>query len=193
MSASFKRFSGACGVLAGVAGFIYLVSFIITRDPAELIPALALLAAGLLACPLIVGLYHHLRSVDEGYALLGLLFGIVGSVGAAVHAAFDLTNKLHPPETAFDYANPTDPRGFLTFVVAGLALVLYARLITSSGRLPSGLGYLGWVVGVALIGLYIAYLAFLDATNPVVLVLILVSGILQPVWNLWAGWTFWKG
>ena len=36
MTASFRRFSGACGILAGLSGLIYLVSFFITRNPAEL-------------------------------------------------------------------------------------------------------------------------------------------------------------
>jgi hypothetical protein len=191
MTNSYKRFSGICGVLAGLAGLLYLVLFIVYRNPAALLPTLALLAVGLLASPLLVGLYLHLRSIDEGYALLGLLFGIVGAIGAAVHAAFDLSNSLHPPATPFDYASPVDPRGFLTFVVAGLAILLFSGLITSSGLLPRSLGYLGWVSGGLLIALYLAYLSTLNATNPIVLFLIIVSGVLQPLWYLWAGWRIW--
>jgi hypothetical protein len=112
--------------------------------------------------------------------------------GAAVHAAFDLTNYFHPPATPFAYASPVDPRGFLTFVVAGIAIVLFSRLITNSDQLPQGLGYLGWASGGLLIVLYLAYLVILNAANPVVLFLIFVSGVLQPLWYLWAGWLFWR-
>lgn len=168
------------------------LSGIVYRNPAALPPTLALLAAGLLASPLLVGLYQHLHSTDEGYALLGLLFGIGGAGGAAVHAAFDLSNNLHPPATPFTYASPIDPRGFLTFVAAGLAILLFSGLISGNGLLPRGLGYLGWVSGGLLIVLYLAYLTILDAANPVVLILIFASGILQPLWYLWAGWLFWK-
>jgi hypothetical protein len=193
MTTSFRQFSGVCGVLAGLAGLLYLVLFIVYRNPAALLPTLALLAVGLLASPLLVGLYQHLRSRDEGFALLGLLFGIGGAGGAAVHAAFDLSNNLHPPATPFAYPSPVDPRGFLTFVAAGMAIVLFSGLITSRGLLPRGLGYLGWVSGGLLIALYLAYLIILNATNPVVLFLIFASGVLQPLWYLWAGWHFWRG
>ena len=193
MTTSYKRFSGVCGILAGFAGLLYLVLFFVYRNPAALLPTLALLAVGLLASPLLVGLYLHLRSSDEGYALLGLLFGIGGAGGAAVHAAFDLSNNLHPPATPFAYASPVDPRGFLTFVVAGMAILLFSTLITGSDLLPRGLGYLGWVSGFLLIALYLAYLIILNATNPVVLFLIFASGVLQPLWYLWAGWRFWQG
>jgi hypothetical protein len=193
MTTSYKRFSGVCGILAGLAGLLYLVLFIVYRNPAVLLPTLALLAVGLLASPLLVGLYLHLRTSNEGFALLGLLFGIGGAGGAAVHAAFDLSNNLHPPATPFDYPSPVDPRGFLTFLVAGLAIMLFSGLITSGGLLPRGLGYLGWVSGGLLVALYLAYLVILNATNPIVLFLIFASGVLQPFWYLWAGWHFWQG
>ncbi len=138
------------------------------------------------------GLNQHLRTVDEGYALVGLLFGIGGALGASVHAAFDLANSLHPPTSPFDYASPVDPRGFLTFVAAGLAILIFSGQIKHSSLLPRGLGILGWVSGGLLILLYVAYLTILNASNPVVLILVLAAGILQPVWYLWAGWRLWQ-
>ena len=192
MTTSYQRFSGFCGFLAGLFGLLYLVFFIIYKDPANLLPTLALLAVGLLAVPLLVGLYLYLRSRSEGFALLGLLFGIGGAGGAAVQAAFDLANNVHAPSTAFGYANPVDPRGFLTFAVAGLAILIFSGLITNGRRLPRNLGYLGWVGGGLLIALFVAYLLILSATNPVVLFLVFASGIIQPVWYLWVGWRFWR-
>jgi hypothetical protein len=193
MTASFQRFAGICGVLAGVAGLLYVVLFITYRDPAALPVALALLCVGLLASPFLVGLYLHLRAVDEGFALLGLLFGVGAAGGSAVHAAFDVANQLHPPQTPFGYASPVDPRGFLSFAVAGLAILLFSGLIANSGLLRRAVGLLGYISGALLIFLYAAYLIILNPANPVVLFLIFASGILQPVWYLWSGWQLWQG
>ncbi len=55
------------------------------------------------------------------------------------------------------------------------------------------LGYFGILSGLLLIALYVAYLVVLNALNPLVLVLILASGLAQPIWYLWVGWTLWRG
>jgi hypothetical protein len=192
MSNRFQKFSGVCGILAGVAGLLYLVFFIVYKNPAALLPALALLAVGLFASATLVGLYQAVRKADEGFALFGLLLGFAGAIGAAAHAAFDLANALHPPATPFAYANPVDPRGFLTFAAAGVAAMVLSWLILQSNALPRTVGYLGIVAGILLILLYIVYLLTLDALNPVVLALIVVTGLLQPVWYLWIGWVLQK-
>ena len=67
-----------------------------------------------------------------------------------------------------------------------------ASLIVRSGVLPRTLGYLGIAAGVLLILLYVAYLTILNALNPVVLFLILASGLCEPAWNLWLGWQLWR-
>ena len=83
MTTSYKRFSGICGVLAGLTCLLYLVLFIIYSNPATLLPTPVLLAVSLLASPLLVGLYLHLRYSDEGYTLLGLRFGTGGAGGVS--------------------------------------------------------------------------------------------------------------
>lgn len=188
MTNRYQKFSGVCGILAGVAGLLYLVFFIVYKDPAALLPALSLLAVGLFASATLVGLYQAVRKVDEGFALFGLLLGFAGAMGAAAHAAFDLANNLHPPAAPFAYANPVDPRGFLTFAAAGIAALVLSWLILQGDVLPRTIGYIGIVSGILLVLLYIVYLLTLDALNPVVLALILLSGLLQPIWYLWIGW-----
>ena len=86
-----------------------------------------------------------------------------------------------------------DPRGLLTFAIAGLAALVLSWLIVRGAKLPRTLGYLGVVSGLLLILLYIAYMVILDANNPLVLVLILLSGLIQPIWYLWLGWSLWQG
>lgn len=188
---TYQKFAGVCGIVAGIAGLVYLISFFILGNPAALLPAIALLLAGFFTTAALVGVYQCVREVNEGFALWGLILGLAGALGAAIHSAFDLSNALHPPATPFDYASPIDPRGFLTFAIAGLALIVLAWLITQVGTLPHALGYLGIVTGILLVLLYFAYLILLNATSPIVLILIIISGLAQPIWYLWLGWVLW--
>jgi len=188
MSTNYQRFSGVCAVLSGLLGLTYLGLFVALRDPAALAPALCLLAVGVLSSAVIVAVYRLVQDVDGGFALWGLALGIVGALGAAIHAAFDVSNNLNPPGAAITTANAVDPRGFLTFAIAGLATVILAWLILRGNVFPRAVGMLGMAAGLLLILLYAAYLVILDATNPLVLALVLLSGVLQPVWYLGIGW-----
>jgi hypothetical protein len=192
MYSSFPKFAGLYGILAGVSGLAYLILFLALRNPGLLLPALALLLTGIFASAALVALYQRARGVDEGFALWGLLLGIGGAGGAAIHAAFDVANGFNPPKTAFDYANLADPRGFLTFGVAGLAAIVLSWLIVRGGIFPRGLGYFGILSGILLIALYLAYMIILDGRNPLVFGLILISGLAQPIWYLWLGWALWQ-
>jgi hypothetical protein len=189
---TYQKFAGVCGIVAGIAGLVYLISFFILGNPAALLPAIALLLAGFFTTAALVGVYQRVREANEGFALWGLILGLAGALGAAIHSAFDLSNALHPPATPFDYASPIDPRGFLTFAIAGLALIVLAWLIIQAGTLPRALGYLGIVTGILLVLLYFTYLILLNATNPVVLILIITTGLAQPIWYLWLGWVLWR-
>jgi hypothetical protein len=191
-SQSFERFAGLSGILAGVAGLAYLALFIALKNPGLLLPALALLLVGIFGSATLVAFYQRLRQVDEGFALWGLLLGIGGTGGAAIHAAFDLANNVNPPKAPFDYASPIDPRGFLTFAVAGLAAIVLSWLILRGGVFSRALGYFGIVSGVLLIALYLAYMIILNALNPIVLALVVLSGLAQPIWYLWLGYVLWS-
>jgi len=193
MSASYQKFSGLLGIVTGLAGLLYLGFFVALKNPAALPAALSLLVVGICGSAVIVALYQLVRKVDEGFALWGLLLGIAGAGGAAIHSAFDVASNLHPPATPFDYASPIDPRGFLTFAVAGLGAIVVSWLILRGSVLPRAVGYLGIVAGLLLIALYVAYLVLLNATDPLVLGLVLISGIVQPVWYLSVGWSLLQG
>ncbi len=184
---SFEKFGGLMGILAGIAGLAYLVLFFALKNPGALLPALSLLIVGICASATLVAVYNRLRQVDAGFALWGLLLGIGGAGGAAIHAAFDVANNLNPPPTPFNYASPIDPRGFLTFAVAGLAAIVLSGLIIRGAVFSRALGYFGMFSGVLLIALYLAYLLILNALNPLVLVLIVLSGLAQPIWYIWLG------
>lgn len=192
-SQSFDRFAGLFGILAGIAGLAYLVLFFLLKNPGAFAPALALLLVGIFSSATLVALYQRVRPVDEGFALWGLLLGIVGAGGAAIHAAFDVANNINPPKTPFDYASPIDPRGFVTFAVAGLAAIVLAWLIVRGKVFSNALGYFGIVSGILLVALYLAYMIILNALNPIVLALVVLSGLAQPIWYLWLGYVLWSG
>jgi hypothetical protein len=193
MYSSFSKFAGLYGILAGVAGLAYLVLFVALKNPGATLPSLALLLVGIFVSATIVALYQRVRDVDDGFALWGLLLGVGGAGGAAIHAAFDLSNNLHPPAAPFGYASPVDPRGFLTFGVAGLGALVISWLLLRGGIFSRAVAYLGILSGALLILLYLAYLLTLNATDPIVLSLIFASGIAQPIWYLWVGWLLWQG
>ncbi len=193
MKDSFDKFAGLLGILAGIAGLAYLALFFMLKNPGALLPALSLMIVGICASATLVGVYNRVRLVDEGFALWGLLLGIGGTGGAAIHAAFDLANNLNPPKAPFEYASPIDPRGFLTFAIAGLAAIVLSWLILRGGIFSRALGYLGFASGVLFIALYIAYMVILNALNPVVLALVVLSGLVQPIWYLWLGYNLWSG
>jgi hypothetical protein len=65
-STSFVRFGGVCALAAGVAGFLYAVSFVVLRSDA--LSGLFLLAGGLLTTAVFAALYEWLRPVDAPLA-----------------------------------------------------------------------------------------------------------------------------
>ena len=194
-SPTFERFGGLCAILAGVAGFVYAVAFIILRSDG--LSALCLLLVGLFTTAALPAAYLRLRETDAGFALWALLLGIAGALGSAVHGGYDLANAINPPAaTNADLPNQVDPRGLLTFGVAGVALFAVAWLIGRGrgAQFPLGLGYLGYVAAALLVILYLGRLIILDAKSPAIVVPALPSGFLvNPAWYVWLGLELWRG
>ncbi len=191
-SASFERFAGVCAILAGAFGFLYAVAFVVLQN--ALLSGLFLMLTGLLTTTALVAVYERLRETDPSFALLALLLGAAGSLGSAVHGGYDLANVINPPSTMPDLPNQVDPRGLLTFGVAGIALFFASWLIVRGRRFPRGLGYLGYVSAVLLLALYLGRLIVLDPTNPLILVPALLSGFLaNPIFYVWLGLALLRG
>ena len=188
---SYLRFAGAGALLAGGSGFLYALAFIVLRN--DLLSALFLLLGGLFSTVALVGVYERLRPTDASFALLALLVSVVGALGAAIHGGYDLANTLHRPATVPALPNALDPRGLLTFGLTGLGLFVMAWLMGRDGRFPMGLQQLGYGLAVLLVALYLSRLVILDATNPLVVVLAVVSGVVaNPAWYIWLGLSLWR-
>jgi len=134
-SRSFERSSGATAVAVGIGGLLYSIAFVIISrsapDAGRFLSSLFLLLGGVLGIQVMAALYRRLRDVDSGFALVGFMFGFAGALGSTIHGAFDLANWFHAPAAlASDVPNAIDPRGVLTFGVAGIAVLVLSRLMT---------------------------------------------------------------
>ena len=191
-STSFERFAGTCAVLAGVAGFLYAVAFVVLQN--VLLSGLFLMLGGLLSTAVLVAVYDRLRETDASFALWALLLGIAGALGSAVHGGYDLANAINPPPSIPDLPNPVDPRGLLTFGVAGAALFIVGWLILRGEQFPKGLGYIAYLSAVLLVALYLGRLVILEPTSPVILVPALLNGFqVNPALYILLGLAFLRG
>jgi len=85
-STPYARFAGFSAILAGVAGFLYAVAFIVVQrsapDLGAFLSALFLTLAGLFSTDALLGVYERLRETDAAFALWAVLLGIAGALGS---------------------------------------------------------------------------------------------------------------
>lgn len=195
-SIPFERVAGFCAIVNAMTGFLYALAFTATSgvapDAGLFLGAVFLMLGGLLTAAVQVALYNRLRRVDGSWALLALLLGIAGAFGAVMHAGYDLANVIHPPSPGLKdlagFPSPVDPRGLLTFGIAGVSLAIVAWLMGRDPMFPRGLGTLGYVLAFLFVVLYLGRLIILSPTHPVLLVATLLSGFLiGPAWYGWLG------
>jgi hypothetical protein len=193
-STSFERFAGACAILTAIAAFLYALAFVLVQE--ELLSGLFLMLMGLLSTAVLVAVYGRLRETDASFALLALVLGVAGALGSAVHGGFDLANAVSPPASTLveEVPNPVDPRGLLTFGVAGIALFAVGWLVVGGRRFPIVVGYLAYLSAILLVILYLGRLIVLDPTSPVILLPALLNGFLiNPAFYLLVGMALLSG
>lgn len=190
---SFEKLVPFLATFSGVAIFLYSVAFVVLAKTnpvwSGVLSPLFLMLFGILSSGAWVGLYMRLRENDNGFANWIVILAVLGAMGAAVHGAYDFSNALNPPASLnADLPSQIDPRGFLTFGISGLALLLGSLLMSTNKRMPKNLGSLGYLAGLLSIFLYLARLIVVDATSMVIVVPALVNGfIVGPVWYGWLG------
>ncbi|MGZ3622609.1 MAG: hypothetical protein ACXVDN_01020 [Ktedonobacteraceae bacterium] len=189
----FERFAGLSAILAGIIGLLYSISFVILKN--DILIALFLMLGGVFSTAVLVAVYNRLKEIDATFALWALFLSIAGAFGAIIHGGYDLANAINPTAANLALANlpsAIDPRGLLTFGVAGLGVFVIAWLMGRGGQFPRGLSYWGYLLAVLLVVLYLGRLIILDPKNPIVLVAALLSGfIVNPVWYVWVGFVLW--
>lgn len=203
VEASFEKFGGLCAIAAGVVGVLYSITFVavdlglLKGSSADLgigLYSFFLMAGGLFTTAALVALYNRVREVDSSFALWGLLLSLVAAMGAAIHGAYDLANNLHPPTgNGGGFANQIDPRGMLTFGVAGIGLFVLSWLMSRDRSFPSSLAMLGYVLAALLVIIYLGRLIVLDPKSLLLLVPAGLAGlIVNPAWYIWLGLTLRK-
>jgi hypothetical protein len=183
---SFARFSSLCAYLAAVAGLAYSVTFVATTDDdsrfGEGLEGAFLLAGGVLAVVVFAALYQLVRGREPGFALVGLLFGVGGGFGAAIHGAYQLALAVEGLAAEGDLPNAVDPRGFLTFGATAAAVALFAALLEGRLRL------VGFVFAVLLAILWIGRLVGGDADDVALLLPAALAGLVaNPLWYVLVG------
>ena len=194
MTTSFARLAGWCAVAAGVAALAYSCTFaVVVQDGDRWAKWASTIILGLgaaVALPVIVGLFLRVRGIDEGFAVLALLVGGVAIAGTLLHATFDLGVLANEPAQGFGFPSPTDPRGFSTFLLTGVALALFSVLLGRVGA-PRGLVALGVVTAVLLAWVWLGRLTALDPKEPWVAPAVVLSGFIGvPLWYAWVGVLF---
>lgn len=200
----FWRSAGVAAVLAGIGGLLYSVDFtavVLKWRPSAPELGAFLVVGGLLTTLVFVALYEYLRAAESGFATLALMLGVVAALGSALHGGYDLANAIHPEflqtsaaaAASSDLPSQVDPRGLSTFGLAGVAVLLFSWLIIRSarrldGRLPRALGYLGCLLGLLLIVIYLGRLIVFHPT-PLLAPAAITGLIINPVWYIWLGLT----
>jgi hypothetical protein len=174
-------------VAAAVAGLGYAIAFVLLANP--LLAGLFLLLSGVLVTPVLVAVGERLVPAGPVTVRWGVLLALAGALGSAIHGGYDLANTVHPPAAGLgDLPNPVDPRGLLTFGLAGIGIIVLGSLIVRTRLFPRALGYLAGLNGVLLVGLYLGRLIILDPTSLLILVPAAVTGfLLTPVLYGWLG------
>jgi hypothetical protein len=163
-------------------------------QPADTASWTLLLIGGVFSTAVLVSLYQILRETDAGFAMWGLLLGFVGAAGSVIHGGFELARVI-PTEVPVSFpGNPVDPRGLLTFGLAGAGLIVLSALIRRSPALPSGLGALGIALGVLLMLVYLGRLFIVDPNEPVLLGAAALAGVVaHPAFFIWLGRSLRRG
>ena len=189
---SYRHTAYPSAWFAGVAGFLYSVSFVVIAQAAPRagggLAAFFLLAGGILGASALIGLYLRLEPSSGGYALWALIFGIGGALMATLHGGYDLANAIHPPDQTTTLPSQVDPRGLGTFGLAGISVLAFSYLMSRDATFPRNLAYLGYASGVLLVLVYLARLIILSPSNPLVLVPAALEGFaVNPAWYVGLG------
>ena len=185
-----NHFTGLARVAAfatAVLSVVYSVAFAVVVQNgarwAQWTAAATLTAGGLVALPVLVAVTSMLGEAPESAApaRLALVVGGIAVVMTALHGAYDLAALAKPAAATVGDISPVDPRGFSTFALAGVAVVLIAALARRDERFPQWLPTVGFVLGAALVATWLGRLTVLDPASAWLRTTTFVAAVLNPV------------
>ena len=189
----FDRTASWMAYLSAVVALAYSLSFAYyVREGdrwAQYTSSGLLIAGGVFGLPVLIAIYLRVRHVDEGFAIVALVVALAAAFGTMLHGAHDVAVFAHPDQvtTGADYPNFTDPRGFSTFALFGLGMIVLAAMSRGAGfRKPIPL--VGAVSGVLAVIVYIGRVTVLDTKRWWVATAAIGAGIIGvPLWNVLVG------
>lgn len=180
MTDLYRRFAGLAALATAAAGIVFTVTFAIAVRDGEhwalWASSITLIVGALVAIPVVLALADQLGTREPQFARLGLVFGLVATVGSALHGAWDtavLANPLDHP----DVPSYTDARGFATFAMTAAAFVIFGWLILRGSDIPRLVGQLALLAAVLLLVIYFGRLIVLNPKRPVIKWVAVVSGL----------------
>lgn len=148
-----------------------------------------LIAGGLIGLPVLVAIYLRVRHVDEGFAIVTLLVAAAAAFGTVLHGAHDIAVFANPEKVTIGADNPnfTDPRGFSTFALFGLGMIVLAAMARGAG-FAKPIPMIGAVSGLLAVVVYIGRVTVLDPKRWWVAVAAVGAGVVGvPLWNVLVG------
>ncbi len=110
----------------------------------------------------------------------------MGGIAHGGHGGQQLEYVVKPPPGAIRGGSPVelDPRGLFCYLVFGLALLLFAWLMASSGSIPARLTQLTYLSGALLVVIYMGRLTqVIDPADRITLAPPILFGlIVNPAW-----------
>ena len=193
-SAAFDRTASWMAYLSAAIALAYSLSFgyyVQEGDRwAQYTSSGLLMAGGLVGLPVLVAIYLRVRSVDEGFAIIALVIAAAAAFGSVLHGAHDIAVFANPEAGATgnaDYPNFTDPRGFSTFALFGLGMIVLAAMCRGA-RFPKPVPFIGAATGVLTVVVYIGRVTVLDPKRWWVAIAAVGSGVIGvPLWNVLVG------
>jgi hypothetical protein len=196
VTATFGRIAVVSAVLAAVASVVFTGAFAVVAEEgdrwAQWTAWAALLGGGLVALPVMVALRAVLVGGEPQVALVGLLLGVAGALGSSIHAAFELSLLANPVDGP-GVPNAVDPRGFMTYGVTGLALLVFGGLLVRDRRLGREPGWLALAGGALFVVVFVSRLTVLDPQTNVIRVAAISSGLaVVPAFYLVLAWALYR-
>lgn len=174
---------------------VFVIITLVDSDFWQAVSAVLLMLGGLLTSIVYTALYQRLRDVHPSLALWALIIGIFSAMGGVVHGGYDLANTIHQPSPDIldesNYPSAFDPRGLLTFGLAGITVGAWAWLLAQAKGYSTRLVRLSWLLAGLLFVIYLARLIALEAdTVAVVLPAVFTGFIVSPLWFFWLARTW---
>jgi len=178
---TFRRIAAAAAALAAAGSVLFTITFgLYVRESyrwALWTSTITRLVTGILLVVVFVALHALVRGHEPELALVALGVGVVGALASVLHGAYDLADLVKPQHVRSDLPSEVDPRGFATFALIGLGILLFGWLARRAAALPGAVTVLGLVAGVLLVIVWLGRMIALDPNDDVIRVAALAAGL----------------